>query len=80
MTEIMRSELLDVRKMIDCIKSRADLSAPGPDGLTFPILKIGKERTVLVPVSLIKMMLNWKKCPDCGKVRRHFTLQGWEQR
>jgi hypothetical protein len=78
LTEDMRKELLDGKKLVECIKSRGNLSAPGPDGLTFPILKLEREKTASVLLLFMKMLLKWGKCPDCWKVSKTFLLYNGE--
>jgi hypothetical protein len=74
LTEEMRKDLLDGKKLVECIKSRGNLSAPGPDGLTFPILKLEKEKAASVLLLFIKILLKWGKCPDCWKISKTFLL------
>jgi hypothetical protein len=70
----MRSDLLNTVDMIKAIKRKGNLSAPGPDGLTYPILKIEKERAVSMMIELMKMLLKWGKCPMCWKRARTILL------
>jgi hypothetical protein len=53
----MSSGLLSTVDKINAIKRKDNLSAPGPDGLTYPILKIEKENVVTTLIRLMKIML-----------------------
>jgi hypothetical protein len=70
----MRSDLLNTMDMVKAIKRKGNLSAPGPDGLTYPILKIEKERAASMMIELMKMLLKWGKCPICWKRARTILL------
>jgi hypothetical protein len=51
----MLRELLDKKKMSDAISKKANLSAPGLDKLTYPILKFEKEDAASLLVSIMEM-------------------------
>jgi hypothetical protein len=70
----MKSELLNTVDMIMAIKKKGNLSAPGLDGLTYPILKIEKEKAACMMIELMKMLLGWGKCPTCWKRARTILL------
>jgi hypothetical protein len=53
LSECMRKDLLDGMKLVECIKSRGNLSTPGPDGLIFPILKLEKDKAASVMLLLM---------------------------
>jgi hypothetical protein len=77
----MMSALLDKKRMIGLIKRRGNLSAPGPDGLMFPILKLEKDKAADVLRRMMLMMLRHNKCPEVWKKGKTILLHkgGGEQ-
>jgi hypothetical protein len=53
--------------MQDVITKRGNLSAPGLDKLTYPILKFEKEDPVNMLVSIMEMLLRMQRCPESWK-------------
>ncbi|GMO20754.1 MAG: hypothetical protein Ta2E_11930 [Mycoplasmoidaceae bacterium] len=57
-TETVRNEMMDElfnrEKMLQLIKSRGNLSAPGLDNLTNPILKLDYENTAIMLIEMMK--------------------------
>jgi hypothetical protein len=59
--ESMRSDLLNTVDMIKASNRKGNLSVPGPDGLTYPILKIEKEKAAGSLIALMKILLSSRK-------------------
>jgi hypothetical protein len=72
--EEVRAELLNEAKRIECIKFKGNLSASGPDGITFSILNIEKEKAASVLVTLMIFLLNWKKFRECWNSAKTFLF------
>jgi hypothetical protein len=63
----MLKELLNKAKMKDAIVKKGNLSAPGLDKLTYPILKYEKDNAAELMVVIMKMMIRTQKCPTSWK-------------
>jgi hypothetical protein len=53
--------------MIEAISKKRNLSAPGLDKLTYPILKYEKDDAAELLVAIMTMMLRTQKCPTAWK-------------
>jgi hypothetical protein len=63
----MLKELLNKKKMIEAISKKGNLSAPGLDKLTYPILKYEKDDAAELLIAIMTMMLRTQKCPTAWK-------------
>jgi hypothetical protein len=59
--------LLNRESMIKTIARKGNLSAPGIDKLTYPILKYEKEEAADLMIRILTMMLRVQKCPEAWK-------------
>ncbi|GMO24718.1 MAG: hypothetical protein Ta2E_13340 [Mycoplasmoidaceae bacterium] len=67
-------ELLDESKMKETIRRRGNLSAPGLDELTNPIIEIEQDITAKLMISMMKLMFNSNICPREWKKARTVLL------
>jgi hypothetical protein len=63
----MLRELLNKKKMQEAISKKVNLSAPGLDKLTYPILKFEKEDVTNLMVSIMEMLLRMQRYPESWK-------------
>jgi hypothetical protein len=63
----MMKELLNKNKMRDAITKKGNLSAPGLDKLTYPILKYEKDDAAELMVTIMNMLVRTQKCPTSWK-------------
>jgi hypothetical protein len=63
----MLKELLNKKKMLEAISKKGNLSAPGLDKLTYPILKYEKDDAAELLIAIMTMMLRTQKCPTAWK-------------
>jgi hypothetical protein len=63
----MMDKLLDVEVMEKYIRGRRNLSAPGVDELTFPILKIEPATAARLCIEIMKTTLKKGRCPETWK-------------
>jgi hypothetical protein len=59
----MLMELLDKNKMREAITKKDNLSAPGLDKLTYPILKYENDDAAELMVVIMNMMIRTQRCP-----------------
>jgi hypothetical protein len=80
MTEKLNKHLMDMEKMKELIRTRGNLSAPGLDGLTNPVLKLEREAAARMTINLMETLLNTGICPDDWKGARTILIyQGGEK-
>jgi hypothetical protein len=60
--------------MLKLIRQKGNLSAPGYDALTFPILKLESEASARMMVAFMKSLLAGGKCPTEWKVGKTILL------
>jgi hypothetical protein len=63
----MFAELFDKYKMKETIQRKGNLSAPGLDKLTYPILKYNIDSATDLMIKIMTMMLRLQKCPEAWK-------------
>jgi hypothetical protein len=68
------ANLLDVDKMKVTLRTRGNLSAPGLDGVTNPILKIERNSTANTMIEVMKVLLNSGYCPSEWKGARTILI------
>jgi hypothetical protein len=56
-------DLLDFTKMKELLRTRGNLSVPGLDGITNPLLKLEREKCAKMLVELMKMITKTGFCP-----------------
>jgi hypothetical protein len=61
-------DLMDQTKMMNLIKKRVNLSAPGLEGITFPFLKLEKEAAANMILGMKKIMLKHSHTPEIWKL------------
>jgi hypothetical protein len=67
-------DLLDADKMKVTLRRRGNLSAPGLDGITKPILKIERNSTANTMIEVMKVLLNSGYCPSEWKGARTILI------
>jgi hypothetical protein len=67
-------DIIDLKKMTAVIRSRGNLSAPGMDYLTNPILKMEKDAAAKMMVAFMKLILKAEKVPDSWKDARTILI------
>jgi hypothetical protein len=63
----MIKELSNEKKMKKAIMMKGNLSAPGLEKLTYPILKYEKDEAAELMVKVVEMMIRLQKCPKAWK-------------
>jgi hypothetical protein len=74
MNNSMITDLIDQGKMEQLIQKRVNLSAPGLDFHTFPILKLEKTRSATFICKIMRSMLAMKRCPKIWKKGKTILL------
>jgi hypothetical protein len=74
MKEKFMSELMDSGKMSSLIRTRGNLSAPGLDELTNPIIKIERKIATETMLEVMQTLLNSGMCPALWKRARTILL------
>jgi hypothetical protein len=67
MKEKFIDELMNTEKMSPLIHTRGNLSAPGLDELTNPIIKIERKSTTEIMIEVIQTLINSGICPMIWK-------------
>jgi hypothetical protein len=67
-------DLTDVKKMKEILRTRGNLSAPGLDGITNPLLKLEREKCAKMLVELMKMITKTGFCPSEWKNARTILI------
>jgi hypothetical protein len=62
-------ELFNLQKMKDLLRTRGNLSAPGMDKLTNPILKLERDSAAEMMVELMRTIINTQQFPEEGRVQ-----------
>jgi hypothetical protein len=63
MKKKIMEDLIDFTKMKELLWTRGNLSAPGLDGITNPLLKLEREKGAKMLIELMKMITNTGFCP-----------------
>jgi hypothetical protein len=72
--ETMVEQLTDEKKMLRLIRQKGNLSAPGYDALTFPILKLEADASAKMMVELLRSLIAGGRCPIEWKVGKTILL------
>jgi hypothetical protein len=80
MNKELVSDLLSEKNMECLIKKRGNLSAPGLDYHTFPVLKLEKRWAARFMCKIMRSMLNQKRCPDEWKKGKTILLYKGNER
>jgi hypothetical protein len=80
MKEKFMNELLDEEKMNILICIRGNLSGPGLDDLTNPILKFERKSSVETMIEVMKTLMNSGQCPKIWKGARTILIYKGDDR
>jgi hypothetical protein len=65
--DFLFGELLNKAKLKEVITKKENLSAPGLDKLTYPILKYEKDNAAELMIAMRNMMIRTQKCTESWK-------------
>jgi hypothetical protein len=72
--EKIMEDLVNFTKMKELLRTRGNLSAPGLDGITNPLLKLEREKGAKMLIELMKMVTKTGFCPAEWKNARKILL------
>jgi hypothetical protein len=74
MKKKIMEDLIDLKKMKELLRTRGNLSVPGLDGITNPLLKLEREKGAKMLVELMKIVISTGFCPAKWKNARAILL------